>query len=1063
MKTRFTAFLILAFVFITIATYGQWETPKVYVNSSSGNDATGNGTAGNPYKTFHKGYQMVGNGQILNLTGTFTWTDADETGDAAISGYTINKGIIIQGQGAGLTIVQAAATQNTADRRVFTIGNPPSQLSIIGITIRYGKISTTSGNNGAGIGMGTVTSSTDIVINQCNIEYNDYNASNISVDAGGGGIGLNNPYSSWANVNRVLVRGCNIRYNNSNTYGAAIYCRYGADTPVQHYLTLERSTVNNNNSSAYPVIYTYNTVSNVINTTIAYNTGKYAFSNYTKCYMVFTNVTVAYNNLYDNSGSGVSFQGTAGSSLYLRNCIFARNIRPNSTFFDYERTAFPASDYVVAYNLAEVTTSDDFLNVANRNIHPAPECLVLNNNLSLNGSSGITPTLKLESNSIAINAGTTVGHPWNYGAYNIPTVDQREFSRLDSTDLGAYEFTGTSVAPEATLGVSSFSEDELSYYYGYGPGRIKSFTVSGHNLTDNVVINSNSNFEFSTGGACTSSFTPSLTLIPSGGILATDTIYVRLKAGLNVVNSAKAITITSHCLLKIINCTERVKSIPANTRIWSGNTSTVWNTATNWSGNTVPNTYAIIPGGCRTNNPIVGNSKVSPANILGLTVEKDANLTIDADKALTVGWDIANDGEVLVKSTSGADGSLIVNGAIYGTGSFNIERYIDANKWHLVSSPISHTHAGIFTNLYLRPYLEATDVFGPYITIASTLLTHGKGYSLWANSNSTVVFSGTPISGNFGPIAIAKTFNGYNLVGNPYPSAIDWNATGWTKTKLAGTIYTWDPSGSGQYLTYNTTSGGTGSRYIAMGQGFFVQATQTGARYGMTNDVKVHNTVPFLKSDEIISDQIKIKVSNSVNTYSDVTIIALNDTASDSFDYDLDAAKFQGEDLAPMLYTMKDDENLAVSNFPSIDNIYNREVYFKAGVNGTHTLTFTHTLVSNNAYLLDKVTQEKINNGDNYTFEASPTDDLSRFVILPKATSVYEKSPGFLNAFSYNKTLYVKVENQYVNSIEIYTLDGRKLLENSNLINDISSLSAGIYLVKVKTDKDVLCKKIAIQ
>lgn len=109
------------FSIFVIVHFGNAQT--IYVNSSTGSDASGNGTAGSPYKTFHKGYTMVSSGGTLNLTGTFTWTDADETGDASTSGYTISKNLTIIGQRADQTIIQAAATQNTADRRVFTINN----------------------------------------------------------------------------------------------------------------------------------------------------------------------------------------------------------------------------------------------------------------------------------------------------------------------------------------------------------------------------------------------------------------------------------------------------------------------------------------------------------------------------------------------------------------------------------------------------------------------------------------------------------------------------------------------------------------------------------------------------------------------------------------------------------------------------------------------------------------------------------------------------------------------------------------------------------------------------
>lgn len=112
-------------------------TTTIYINYSSGNDATGNGSLGNPYKTFTKGYTIAASGDTLNLTGTFTWTNADETGDNT-SGFTINKNLTIRGQGAALTIVQAHSSENSADRRVFNIGAGYT-VTIRDLTIRHGR------------------------------------------------------------------------------------------------------------------------------------------------------------------------------------------------------------------------------------------------------------------------------------------------------------------------------------------------------------------------------------------------------------------------------------------------------------------------------------------------------------------------------------------------------------------------------------------------------------------------------------------------------------------------------------------------------------------------------------------------------------------------------------------------------------------------------------------------------------------------------------------------------------------------------------------------------------
>jgi hypothetical protein len=83
-------FLIMGFLFSS----GLFAA-TIHVNSSTGDDASGNGSSGSPYKTFHKAYTASSNSDVINLTGTFNWNDSDETGDVAGSGYTISKNITI--------------------------------------------------------------------------------------------------------------------------------------------------------------------------------------------------------------------------------------------------------------------------------------------------------------------------------------------------------------------------------------------------------------------------------------------------------------------------------------------------------------------------------------------------------------------------------------------------------------------------------------------------------------------------------------------------------------------------------------------------------------------------------------------------------------------------------------------------------------------------------------------------------------------------------------------------------------------------------------------------------
>ncbi len=71
----------------------------------------------------------------------------------------------------------------------------------------------------------------------------------------------------------------------------------------------------------------------------------------------------------------------------------------------------------------------------------------------------------------------------------------------------------------------------FSYIQGSGLSAEQSFSVSGRNLTDNILITAPTDYEISTTSG--SSFTSSITLSQSGSVVSLTTIYVRLKAGLS--------------------------------------------------------------------------------------------------------------------------------------------------------------------------------------------------------------------------------------------------------------------------------------------------------------------------------------------------------------------------------------------------------------------------------------------------------------------------------------------------------------------------------------------------
>jgi hypothetical protein len=117
----------------------------------------------------------------------------------------------------------------------------------------------------------------------------------------------------------------------------------------------------------------------------------------------------------------------------------------------------------------------------------------------------------------------------------------------------------------------------------------------------------------------------------------------------------------------------------------------------------------------------------------------------------------------------------------------------------------------------------------------------------------TLHFAGTINQGNITmPVSYTNSSSGanedgWNLLGNPYPSAINWN-TVWndvsSHTHISNTIWIFDPVSNG-YITYNALSH-TGTNgfngIIGSGQSFWVKATQAGASLMLKENHKANST-----------------------------------------------------------------------------------------------------------------------------------------------------------------------------------------------------------------------------
>jgi len=244
--------------------------------------------------------------------------------------------------------------------------------------------------------------------------------------------------------------------------------------------------------------------------------------------------------------------------------------------------------------------------------------------------------------------------------------------------------------------------------------------------------------------------------------------------------------------------------------------------------------------------------------------------------------------------------------------------------------------------------------------------------------------------------------SGFNLVGNPYPSPIDWNAaTGWTKTNIDNALYYFRASGdqySGTYSTYiaGVSSDGLATNTIPSMQAFFIHVSNgtypvTGT-LAMNNNVRIKDFVhPFIKgysSSDISFLRLTATFGDNPG-FPDPMVVYFDEKAQKEFDSGLDALKLMNTDiLVPNLYSVASDgSNLSINGLPLLnDSLLVVPLGLKTGKDGNLTFKISDSgnLPSGTGiYLYDKVsgTDKSLDFNKEYSIYLAAGEYLNRFSI----------------------------------------------------------------------------------
>lgn len=348
-----------------------------------------------------------------------------------------------------------------------------------------------------------------------------------------------------------------------------------------------------------------------------------------------------------------------------------------------------------------------------------------------------------------------------------------------------------------------------------------------------------------------------------------------------------------------------------------------------------------------------GNVLVTNTSTPGVTIESNqnlrgvltlnANVVLDADgsantsvfKVMSSADDPTQDGSVAtLPSGASVQGNVTVQRymTIEGASGGRIYRYISSPVQNASVAdmqneiPITGTFTGrstctgCTTSASMFSYNETVTtggVDGGYVAFPVAANTEtfqpGRGYAMFVRGNllTTALWDlRGPI--NSGTVTMPVSFtssgvlanDGWNLVGNPYPATVDWNAaTGWSKSNLNGTIYVRNNAvAGGQYATWNGVTGTNGgSRYIAAGQGFWVKAGSASPALSINENAKVAGTQTTFFREGAPDNLARITLSQG--TVRDEAVIHFRSDATNGFDAHADAIKLPntGFNLATMI------------------------------------------------------------------------------------------------------------------------------------------------------------------
>ncbi len=614
--------------------------------------------------------------------------------------------------------------------------------------------------------------------------------------------------------------------------------------------------------------------------------------------------------------------------------------------------------------------------------------------------------------------------------------------------------------------------------------------------------------------------------------IITQTTYYQVRIT-STLNSVGCVTFS--------NCIE----VTNYAKTWLGTANSDWDNPTNWQPNGIPtsNHCVVIPN--VTNDPIItGTNYQAFANTL--TIHTNGKLQIASGNSITVTGAVTvnNNGQFELLNNA----SLIQIDNVTNSGDIIYRRIasgIKGGDYVYWSSPVLNQPLNtIYTTPTQGPKYKWNTTLnngngvlpnisqGTWINANGNTMETGKGYIVRGSNSSSMAatsinstFSGVPNNGTI-PVTIERGMytgipyagvNGtqitnlddnWNLLGNPYPSAINalqflydnsssilGNVRLWTHgTDIAltnGTTVTNPFYGSFAYnytssdylfINYLGTTIPAASDLIKTGQAFFVQMVDGPGNSSGTvnfNNLQRKNTYAndnfyrnSVENGIIVPERHRIwlDIVNS-NNNSVVTLLGYADGATQGKDSFFDAMEKTSGSMG--LYSLIDTETFAIQGrslpFDISDEV---PLCYNVSTPGTFHIAIRKVdglFETQNIYLKDKLlnSYHDLKTAPyQFTTDAGVFTNRFKIVYQNQTFGIPDNSDNQVIVYRDKaKSIQISTGNHTMNKVKVYDISGRLLSEKTNIdsnlltIDNLKGIADQVLLVTILTNENRIINK----